>query len=212
MLLPIPSAKYIPQYDRSQPLTDKIDEIFSKIMNEIINLKHVFDPFACDAKFLEVFGHMLNSFSEKTDTENIKRQRIWSAIQDNKLFGTWVIVKEHIDEICKGDAELVFQTPDDIWLLSGDGDMTDRIVKPTWAVMGLDEQSAQLDIYGIALEGVPIIWQKGMYYINVDNDHLTQDEIDLLYKTLVVSTPVGMTIIVGYLVGTNVEPYFVLGA
>ena len=45
----------------------------------------------------------------------------------------------------------------------------------------------------------------------MDNDHLTPKEVELLHETLYSSTPVGMTIGVGYVVGTELVPYFVLG-
>ena len=83
--------------------------------------------------------------------------------------------------------------------------------RSTWAGLGLDEQTAETNMYGIILEGVPTIWQKGMFNIDVDNNHLTPKEVELLYENLYSSTPVGMTIGVGYIMGTEFVSYFVLG-
>ena len=105
---------------------------------------------------------------------------------------------------------MVFQELDDIWIIIGD-EQTQRIGRPTWACLGLDEQTAETNMYGIILEGVPTIWQKGVFNIDVDNDHLTTKEVELLYENLYSSTPVGMTIGVGYIMGTEFVSYFVLG-
>lgn len=209
-LLPIPTINHIPPYNQAEHLCNKMDKIFSEIQGEIIGLKHVADPFACRSTMLDTFGRMVNANMRKTDSEDVKRHRIYSAIEDNKLFGTWSRVKNSIDSICGGDSKLVFQEPDDAWMLIGDN-QTQELGKSTWAVLGLDEQTAETNIYGIALDGVPTIWQKGIYNIDVDNDHLTSKEVELLHETLYSSTPVGMTIGVGYVVGTELVPYFVLG-
>ena len=209
-LLPIPTINHIPPYDRAEPLCNKMDKIFSEIQEEIIELKHIVDPFACKSIVLDTFGQMISANMRKADSEDIKRHRIYSAIKDSKLFGTWSRVKGLIDSICGGDSKLVFQESDDAWILIGDK-QTQELGKSTWAGLGLDEQTAETNMYGVALDGVPTIWQKGMFNIDVDNDHLTPKEIELLHDTLYSSTPVGMTIGVGYVVGTELVPYFVLG-
>lgn len=209
-LLPIPTIEHIPSYDRAEHLCNKMDKTFSEVQEEIIGLKHVIDPFACKSVILDTFGQMVNANMRKTDSEDTKRHRIYSAIEDNKLFGTWSRVKGLVDDICGGDSELAFKEPDDAWMLMGD-EQTQEIGRITWAVLGLDEQTAETNIYGIALDGVPTIWQKGMFNIDVDNNHLTPKEVEFLYETLYSSTPVGMTIGVGYITGTEFVPYFVLG-
>lgn len=209
-LLPLPTIDHIPPYDRAEPLCDKMDKIFSEVQEEIIGLKHITDPFACKSAVLDTFGRMMDANMRKTDSEDIKRHRIYSAIEDNKLFGTWSRIKGLIDSVCGGDSKLVFQEPDDAWVLMGDR-QTQELGKSTWAGLGLDEQTAETNMYGIALDGVPTIWQKGVFNIDVDNDHLTPKEIELLHETLYSSTPVGMTIGVGYTMGTELVPYFVLG-
>lgn len=211
MLLPIPTIEHIPPYEGAENLCNKMDSIFLGIHKDIVNIKTLFDPFACPASFLNTFARMMNAYCKETDSEDVKRHRIWSAMADNKLFGTWTRVKSYIDDICGGDSKLVFGMPDDAWFLCGDGNTVDNIAKSTWAVFGLDEQSAQTDSYGIALEGTSPLWQAGVFYIDVDNDHLTQQEQTLLYETLFPSTPIGMTIGVGYIQGTDFVPYFTLG-
>ena len=207
-LLPIPTINHIPPYDRAESLCNKMDKIFSEVQEEIIKLKYITDPFACKSVVLDTFGQMVDANMRKTDSEDIKRHRIYSAIEDNKLFGTWSRVKGLIDDICNGDSKLVFQEPNDAWMLMGNK-QTQEIGRPTWACLGLDKQTS--DMYGIALDGVPTIWQKGIFNIDVDNNHLTPKEVELLHETLYSSTPVGMTIGVGYVVGTKLVPYFVLG-
>ena len=209
-LLPIPTIDHIPPYDRAEPLCNKMDKIFSEIQEEIIELKHTADPFACKPVVLDTFGQMVSANMRKTDSEDIKRHRIYSAIEDNKLFGTWSRIKGLIDDICGGDSKLASQEPDDIWLLMGN-EQIQQLGRPTWAVLGLNEQTAETNMCGIILEGVPTIWQKGIFNINVDNDHLTTKEVELLYENLFSSTPVGMTIGVGYIMGTEFVSYFVLG-
>lgn len=209
-LLPIPTIDHIPPYDRAEHLCNKMDKIFSEIQEEIIGLKHTTDPFACKPVVLDTFGRMVDANMRKTNSEDTKRHRIYSAIEDNKLFGTWSRVKGLIDSICGGNSKLVFQEPDDAWMLMGD-EQTQELGRSTWAGLGLDEQTAETNMYGIALDGVPTIWQKGIFNIDVDNDHLTSKEIELLHETLYSSTPVGMTIGVGCIVGTEFVPYFVLG-
>ena len=209
-LLPIPTINHIPPYDRAEPLCDKMDKIFSEVQEEIVGLKHSADPFACKSVVLDTFGQMVSANMRKTDSEDVKRHRIYSAIEDNKLFGTWSRVKGLIDDICGGDSKLVFQEPDDAWMLMGN-EQTQELGRPTWACLGLDEQTAETNMYGIILEGVPTIWQKGIFNIDVDNNHLTAKEVELLYENLYSSTPVGMTIGVGYIMGTEFVSYFVLG-
>ena len=209
-LLPIPTIEHIPPYDRAESLCNKMDKIFSEIQKEIIGLKHIADPFACKSAVLDTFGRMVDANMRKTDSEDIKRHRIYSAIEDNKLFGTWSRVKGLTDSICGGDSKLVFQEPDDAWVLMGD-ERIQELGRSTWAGLGLNEQTAEINMYGIALDGVPTVWQKGMFNIDVDNNHLTPKEVELLHETLYSSTPVGMTIGVGYVVGTELVPYFVLG-
>lgn len=209
-LLPIPTINHIPPYDRAEPLCDKMDKIFSEVQGEIVGLKHIADPFACKSVALDVFGQMVDANMRKTDSEDVKRHRIYSAIEDNKLFGTWSRIKNLIDSICGGNSKLVFQEPDDIWMLMGD-EQTQELGRSTWAGLGLNEQTAETDMYGIILEGVPTIWQKGMFNIDVDNNHLTTKEVELLHETLYSSTPAGMTIGVGYIIGTEFVSYFILG-
>ena len=209
-LLPIPTIDHIPPYDRAEPLCDKMDKIFSEVQEEIIGLKHVTDPFACKSAVLDIFGRMVDANMRKTDSEDIKRHRIYSAIEDNKLFGTWSRVKGLIDDVCGGDSKLVLQEPNDAWIIIGN-EQTQKFGRPTWACLGLDKQTAETNMYGIILEGVPTIWQKGIFNIDVDNDHLTAKEVELLYENLYSSTPVGMTIGVGYIMGTEFVSYFVLG-
>lgn len=209
-LLPIPTIDHIPPYDRAEHLCNKMDKIFLEVQEEIVGLKHSADPFACKSAVLDTFGKMVDANMRKTDSEDIKRHRIYSAIEDNKLFGTWSRVKGLIDSICGGDSKLVFQEPNDAWMLCGTAQM-EELSRSTWACLGLDQQSAETNVYGIALDGVPTVWQKGMFNIDVDNDHLIPKEIELLHETLYSSTPVGMTIAVGYVVGTELIPYFVLG-
>lgn len=209
-LLPIPTIEHIPPYDRAEHLCNKMDKIFSEIQEEIIGLKHIADPFTCKSVTLDTFGQMVNANMRKADSEDIKRHRIYSAIEDNKLFGTWSRVKSLIDSVCGGDSKLVFQEPDDIWVLMGN-EQTQELGRSTWAGLGLNEQTAETNMYGIILEGVPTIWQKGVFNIDVDNNHLTAKEVELLYEDLFSSTPVGMTIGVGYIMGTEFVPYFVLG-
>ena len=209
-LLPIPTIDHIPPYDRAEHLCNKMDKIFSEVQEEIIGLKHIADPFACKSVVLDTFGQMVNANMRKTDSEDVKRHRIYSAIEDNKLFGTWSRVKDLIDSVCGGDSKLVLQEPDDTWIIIGD-EQTQKLGRPTWACLGLNEQTAETNMYGIILEGVPTIWQKGVFNIDVDNDHLTTKEVELLYENLYSSTPVGMTIGVGYIMGTEFVSYFVLG-
>lgn len=209
-LLPIPTINHIPPYNRAEHLCNKMDKIFSEVQGEIVGLKHITDPFACKSVVLDTFGQMFDANMRKTNSEDVKRHRINSAIEDNKLFGTWLQVKNLIDSICGGNSKLAFQEPDDIWVLMGD-EQTQELGRPTWACLGLDEQTAKTDMCGIILEGVPTIWQKGIFNIDVDNNHLTPKEVELLHETLYSSTPVGMTIGVGYIMDTEFVSYFVLG-
>lgn len=210
-LLPIPTIEHIPQYDRAEPLCTKMDKIFLEVQSDIIELKNILDPFACPARVLDIFARFLNTNCKTTDSEDIKRHRIWNAITDNKLFGTWEETKRYIDDICGGDARLIFPVPDDIWMLCGDGGVVDNLAKPTWTIFGVNTQTAQENKYGVLLEGTKPLWQRGVYDVDVDNDHLTQQEIDILYETLFPITPVGMTIVIGYMDGTDIVPYFTLG-
>lgn len=210
-LLPIPTIEHIPPYDRAEALCNKMDKVFSETQEEIVSLKNASDPFACKAIVLDTLGQMVSANVRKTDSENTKRHRIYSAIQNNKLFGTWTSVKDLIDSVCGGDARTLDQTPDDIWMLCGNV-AVQNIAKNTWASLGLTQQSAQANTYGIALSDTTDIWQAGSVFgIDVDNNHLTPKEIAILYETLYSSTPVGMTINVGCMRNGSFESYFVLG-
>ncbi|MBD5584199.1 MAG: hypothetical protein HDQ88_03885 [Clostridia bacterium] len=223
-MLPIPFIEHIPPYEGAENLCAKMDDIFTKLKDDILSLKYAFDPFACKNAVLKVFADFLAANVKDTDSEDYKRHHIWTAIQDNKMFGTWIQVKNIIDGICGGKSDtdygsdVVFSQPRDMWALLSPGKTVDEggvevSTEETWAVFGLDRTSQQNGEYGIMLEGMPTLFQKGIFNIDVKNDHLTQKQIDQLYEALLPTTPVGMTIKVGYIKEgtTELVPYFTLG-
>ena len=210
-LLPIPTIEHIPLYDHSEALCNKMDKIFTEIQNDILDLKHLSDPLACKSVAINALGNMLNANLKPTDSEEQKRKDVSLAIENNKLYGTWIHVKNIIDDICNGDSTILDKGSTDIWALAGDGSDIDRSMKSTWSCFGIDQQSAQADTYGILLDGSKLIWQMGIFNIDVDNNSLTDDEITLLHEKLLPITPIGMILHIGYVDGEDFINYFIIG-
>ena len=210
-LLPIPTIKHIPPYIGAEPLCDKMDEIFSGIQQDIVDLQCLLDPFRCPANFLDAFASFLNANIKSTDPEITKRHQIFTAVSDNKMFGTWLQIKNTIDYFCGGNSCKVLGEPDDGWFMLGSGERWEESIKETWACLGLDITSAEADTYGIALDSPSSqIWVKGVYNIDVDAD-LTTAQQEVLRDKLFNIVPLGMTIKIGHFVDSEFEIYFVLG-
>jgi hypothetical protein len=143
MTLPIPSLQYIPKVYRDNPtagtlaLTNKIDSNLIAWRKEIIELGWITSAVKCPAMFLDEIGYMFNSAITPTDSETTKRKKIFYAIQNNQLRGTWLYsAKVIIDAITGYNAQqYTIQSADD-WIMTGDGMI--EVDNPDWSILGGD--------------------------------------------------------------------------
>lgn len=189
-------------------LTDKMESIVKSVKDDILSLSSSHDPMRCKSSCLESFANMMNVTLENDDSETQKRQKILNANITNKLFGTWKQNKIVIDTICNGNSKIIQQMPKDDWVMCGYKD--DHVsFLPTWAIMGGGSDDAE---YGILLSGNKTTYQKGIAYIDVDNDSLTEGKQTNLKEKMMNSTPIGMIIHFGYVAeGNEFIDYFIIG-
>ena len=143
MTLPIPSINFIPKVYRDNPtagtiaLTNKIDSNLIAWKKEILQLGWLTSAVKCPAPFLDELGYMFNAGITPTDGETTKRKKIFYAIQNNQLRGTWQYsAKTTIDAITGYNAQqYTIQSADD-WILTGDGQI--EIDNPDWSILGGD--------------------------------------------------------------------------
>ena len=186
-------------------LCNKFNSILLNIFQDILKLGSSFDPMRCKSSVLDVFARMISAGLDDEDSQTQKRKKILNAVQNNKLFGTWIQNKTNIDIICGGNSSIVQGFPADDWILCGSNKDSSYI--GTWSVLGGKDISTE---YGIHLMGSKLTYQKGIVYINVDNDNLTSQQIEQLKKKMSTSIPVGMEVHFGYM-NNNFIDYFILG-
>lgn len=212
-MLPIPFIKYIPKFfKRDQKLTayaDKMDDIMLGLKSDTLGINDVVDPYKIPANLVDEQGYYLNSGIKSEDTERQKRVKNSSAVQGHKKRGSFKFdVKPKIDNIAGGDSKIIRGVTGDDFIIVGDGNTPDDYY---WSVMGID---------GIDLDqGISVIGSgdeieiAGNIYIDVDNDSLTQEQLDKIILELEDDiAPSYYRIFLGYVDGDgNFEVYDTIG-
>ena len=205
-MLPIPFIDFIPKIykdnakDSTTAMTDKVDTHLNEWLTDIIELAFLKDPFKIPSLYLEQLGNFLNAGLLTQDTEAQKRNKIATAIQAHKRRGTFAFdAKPKIDAIALNDSQIFRSADADDWILVGDG-----LTPAThyWAALGVDgiDDSLGISLIGEGTE----VEIAGNIYIDVDNDSLTQDEVDQIVLELSEDiVPAYYIVNIGYLDGTG---------
>jgi hypothetical protein len=204
-MLPIPSINFFPQGYQDNPtdaitaLAGKIDDIFSALEQETFDLLWLKNVERCPSKYLNELGYMLNAGLQKIDTDRIKRQKIYKAIQSHKIRGSWIDhAKIIIDAITGYSAVMFVASASDDWILGGDGIIE---LDSPWAIL----ESGVDDPYGMNLIGEGTeIEISGNIYINchdgIKGSTLTSDQINNIVNQIKDDiVPAYMRIYLGYI-------------
>jgi hypothetical protein len=94
-LLPLPSSKYLPKILTENPdagttaLTSKIDDHIETWLEEIFGVYWLKSPLRCLSTLLDYLSYMIAAPVFKGDTEAQKRIKIYNAVSQQKIRGTW---------------------------------------------------------------------------------------------------------------------------
>lgn len=113
-MLPVPFLDYIPKLFRDNlqtettALCNKADTHIELWKNDILNVQYLLDPDRCPSAFLSTLGAYLSAGIKSTDSDSVKRKKIYYAIETHKLRSTWDgSAKIIIDAITGLDARLI---------------------------------------------------------------------------------------------------------
>lgn len=164
-MLPKPFLKFIPKIFREDTkaiaMANKIDTHLAEWGKDVIDIKRFHRPDEMPSQFLDEAGYELAANILNTDSETIKRRKIYNAISTHKLGGTWKYdLKVKIDNITGLSAALYYPTHTADWILSGDG-VTENDYEATMGVDGIDDNLG-IDLMGDGTE----VEIPGNVYIN----------------------------------------------
>jgi phage tail-like protein len=209
-MFPKPIINYFPKVYQKDPkaqiFAEKIDEILDALLADLERLKHIFEPVKCPANFLDVMGQYFQAGIFAGDTEYEKRNKIAKAVERHKNRGSFNLdAKPIIDSIAGGDSKLLssLDTADYIMIV----DLNEA--GEYWATMAGDDSDDKLgiDMIGAGDElGLP-----GVIYIDVDNESLTNDQIEKLKLEMEDIAPAYYFVKVGHTGGGGFSTYFTIG-
>lgn len=205
-MLPIPLLKYIPKVFADKSRSDTVamcteaDRQLALWLVDIQNLYYLQDVDRCPAKFLDQLGYIVNAGIKNTDSETIKRQKIYTAIQTHKIRGSWEDdAKLRIDAITGLDAVIYRGYEADDWILCGDG------VVEVDTMLALLGEGVDADYLGMSLLGEGTeIEIAGNIYINchdgVTSSTLTAAQIAAIVDEISTDVvPAYMRVYLGYI-------------
>lgn len=204
-MLPIPFEKFIPAFfNRDYKLyamSNKINQNLNDWKKDILNLNNIIDVARIQTYLLNDIGEYLNAGILNSDSDRTKRQKIYSSVSGHKsrsLFRN--NVKSKIDSIAGGDSSIYKISDNGNGEISSDwimfGSELDDVIN-YWGTIGEDGLDAELglDLIGAGTE----IEIPGNIYINVDNDSLTNDQINQIKLSIVDIVPAYYIVYLGYL-------------
>lgn len=208
-MIPIPFVNYIPQFFNRDAkllaLSNKTDAHLNEWRNEVLSLNTIIDPARMPSLLLEDMGQLLNAGIVNSDSDRVKRQKIWNAIQSHRNRGTWrQDVKARIDAFVGGDASLFGQDltiDDDSIVVGGLTSEPDNY----WSVFGSDGVDPNGGIFVVGAGDEVVL--AGVVNIDVDSSTLTADEVDDIKEDLVDSIPEYYRVFLGYVSGGVFIPY-----
>jgi len=202
--LPIPTVKAIPIINQENPdagwvaLTNKLDTILEYLSGDARGLKDLTSIEKCPAALVDDMGNKLAAGIVAGDTDRVKRQKIYTAIEGHKARGRWTAdVKPKIDFITGASASLYVMVDDDDEIICGDGITETLYGSDYWGTIGCDGIDTHLGS-AILTDGTePEI--SGNIYIDLGSSTVTTAQIlalvDLLKTDIV---PAYEVIYLGY--------------
>jgi hypothetical protein len=175
-MLPIPSAKYIPQaFENAVPFTDMLDRQFEDWFQDTWGIEHLKDISRSPPQFLDIMGEQFGADITEYDNERSKRVKILISQDMNRRRGMWLTVKPIIDAFCGGDSKFSYNISkdvlDDFYIRGQDSLITNDTI-----MAGQMDSANGIRIIAIDINIEPVLL-KGMFLIDVDNKTLTTDQV-----------------------------------
>lgn len=129
-LMPYPFSEYIPKLLKDKlsssaggtAFVNKMDEYMLAWQAETINVAFLKTVDRCPTNFLDEMNAYLEADFKPFDSERVKRQKIYNAVQGHKLRSLWDDdVKIRIDNITGESASLYELPGSDDYIFTGDG-------------------------------------------------------------------------------------------
>jgi len=208
-MLPIPFYEYLPNVyrDAKEPaavaLGDKMDELLKDWRKDVVAFGNLYDPERCPSVFLIPLGKQLQAGILSGDSERVKRRKIKSAIETNKLRSTWKFsTKLKIDAIVGNDSKIIQVVGADDWIIVGENNFPDSYY---WSVIGGGSVDDNYGIRLVGTAGAEVI--KGVVLIDIDDSTLSSDEVESVKLNIQDSVPVYFIVKLGYVSGGSFVPY-----
>lgn len=194
-MLPQPFINYIPKFFRRDTkllsLANKADEHLDQWREDVLNLNTIIDPLRMPSNILDDVGDYLSAGILNIDTDRIKRQKIWNAIESHRLRGTFQFDVKPTLDIITGFSSSIFSSADssDFIVLGGEASDPDIF----WATIGIDSVDTQLGIDMVGsgdeavLTGVILINLGGLY-----------NDIDRIREAVIDKIPGYLQVVFGY--------------
>lgn len=163
---------------------NKFDSILSDLKNDVKRFSFLRNLEKIEPEFIDELNFLLAAGFKQTDTIQLKRQKLESAIRTHKKRGRWSVhVKILIDNITGLDAVLLKAIGNDDWIMTGDGTTPASFF---WGTMGGDGIDDDL---GLALVGAGTeIEFQGNIFINAHDGitvaTLTTEQVDQIVNDL----------------------------
>jgi hypothetical protein len=210
-LLPIPFIDHIPRaYTREAnaaitQMCDLADDHIEAWFEDAKNIPHLLDVERCPARFLNRLGNLLNAGIINSDSETMKRRKIYAAIRTHKIRGSWENdAKNRIMAVISYTPVIIRSYDTDDWILCGDGfvDSDDNY----WATLGDDGEDDSLGMY-LTGDGEEIV-ETGNIYIDlhegVHTEVLTAAQVAEIVEQLASDVvPAYLKIHLGYIDGSG---------
>ena len=199
-MLPRPFVNYIPTFlnrnDTLLALANKIDEHLDEWQQDVLDLNTIIDPARMPVSILDDVGQYLTAGILSSDSERVKREKIWNAIQSHQLRGTFQFdIKPTIDTITGLDASIFSGFDNSDFIVLGNEAADPDVF---WATMGIDsvDDNLGIDMVGagdeLVLAGTILIDLGGLF-----------NDIAALELATVDKIPVYFNVVFGYVVNNE---------
>lgn len=214
-MLPVPVRDYIPIfYKRDDELTifaNKMDEYIIAWGEETLNMDTFYDPVQCPQAFVEELGVLVAANIKNTDSDRAKREKVAASISSLKRRATWKFdVKLTVDAYVGGDSSLVdgsLLIDDDAIVWGGVGEPEEPEISH-WSTFGTNGDTNPylgMAVFGGAEPEGSI--SAGIVFIDVDDDGLTEAQIEELKDQLEDVIAAYYQVVLGYDDGSGFQPY-----
>ena len=189
-MLPVTIKDTIPKLHRDSlgssgnAFVNKFDSILTSLKSDIKRLGHLRNLEKIEPALINELGFLLAAGFKQTDTIQLKRQKLETAVRTHKIRGRFSVhVKILIDNITGLDAVIIKSIGTDDWIMTGDGTTPASFF---WGTMGGDGIDNNL---GLALIGAGTeIEIQGNIFINAHDgitvSTLTTAQVDQIVSEL----------------------------